>query len=168
MNESYFIAMSRKSTIQEELKVSKPFPSAYQEGAVSLLRTADMVRRHLSSVVESQGVTLQQYNVLRILRGAGDKGIPTLEIADRMIEQTPGITRLLDRLESKLLVRRLRCDRDRRQVLCWITPDGLELLKRLDDPLKEAEEAALGDLEVSHVRELITLLNTIRAAHQEI
>ena len=160
--------MSPKRTLQEELKQNKPFRTPFAEGAVALIRTADLVRRHVSKVVEPHAITLQQYNVLRILRGAGEKGIPTLEIADRMIEQTPGITRLLDRLEAKLLVRRLRCDRDRRQVLCWITPEGIDLLARLDTPVDEANEMAMGELDARGVQQLITLLDTIRAAHHEI
>jgi len=73
--------------------------------------------------------------VLRILRGAGQQGTPTLEIADRMIQKNPGITRLLDKLEAKHLVRRKRCPEDRRQVLCWITEAGLRLLADLDKPM---------------------------------
>jgi DNA-binding MarR family transcriptional regulator len=156
----------RTLTLQEEIKQNKPFSTSSEEGAVALLRTADVVRRYLTRVIETAGVTLQQYNVLRILRGAGERGMPTLEIADRMIEETPGITRLLDRLEAKLLVRRMRCLEDRRQVLCWITPEGLELLARLDGPVREADENALGELEAADVRSLISLLETIRAAHR--
>src|SRR5215470_7514740 len=109
------------------------------------MRTADLVRRHATALIEPQGITLQQYNVLRILRGAGADGLPTLEVADRMIEQTPGVTRLLDRLEAKQLVRRQRCPKDRRQHLCWITPKGLALLRKLDAPgLKTADDAFRG------------------------
>src|SRR5437588_284781 len=96
------------ATIVEELKQRKPFPSKAQEAAVTLLRTAEIVNRHLDSVIAHSGITGQQYNVLRILRGAGAEGLPTLEIASRMIEQAPGITRLLDRLETKKLVERRR------------------------------------------------------------
>lgn len=156
----------RTLTLQEEIKQSKPFTTASEEGAVALLRTADLVRRYLARVIEPNGITLQQYNVLRILRGAGERGMPTLEIADRMIEETPGITRLLDRLEAKLLVRRMRCLEDRRQVLCWITPEGLDLLARLDSRVREADENALGELQPADVRNLIALLETVRAAHR--
>ena len=154
-------------TLQEEIKQNRPFSTSAEEGAVALLRTADVVRRYLSRVIDTGGITLQQYNVLRILRGAGERGMPTLEIADRMIEETPGITRLLDRLEAKLLVRRMRCLEDRRQVLCWITPEGLELLARLDEPVREADENALGALEPADIRSFISLLETIRAAHRK-
>ncbi len=86
--------MTRESQLQREIKQRKPFQSRAQEAAIGLLRTADTVRREIASVVEPHGITLQQYNVLRILRGAGALGLPTLEIAARMVEQAPGITRL--------------------------------------------------------------------------
>src|SRR6266545_2488093 len=104
-------------------KTESPRPSfrtREQEAAVGLLRTTDAIRRHFSAIVEPHGITLQQYNVLRILRGAGKKGLPTLEIAQRMIEQTPGITRLIDRLETKNLVERERGATDRRCVFCGL------------------------------------------------
>ena len=106
------------SAIQKELKQARPFPARSVEGVVALLRTTDLLRRVLSGVVESRRLTLQQFNVLRILRGTGPEGMPTLEIGERMIEQSPGVTRLLDRLEAKALVRRERCPTDRRQVTC--------------------------------------------------
>ena len=123
------------------------------------MRTGGLVRRVIASVVEPHGITQQQYNVLRILRGAGEKGLPTLEIADRMIEETPGITRLIDRLELKRLVTRERSATDRRQVFCRITPDGLTLLARLDEPIAEAEREALGILSERQLTQLLSLLD---------
>ena len=152
------------SAIQSEIKQSKPFPSKAAEGLVALLRTTDVLRRVLSEVVETRGITLQQYNVLRILRGAGAEGLPTLEIGERMIEQSPGVTRLLDRLEAKALVRRERCPRDRRQVTCRISPDGLAVLAHLEKPLARAQGALLGRLGDSRTGELIHLLDQLRAA----
>ena len=157
--------MTRASGIQKELKQNRPFVGKSQEAAVALLRTADLIRRHVSSVVEASDLTIQQYNVLRILRGAGEKGLPTLEIAERMIEQTPGITRLVDRLEAKKLVTRERCETDRRQVFCRIDAAGLELLAALDDPLREAEEEALSTL---GKRELVQLLGLLERARDGI
>jgi MarR family transcriptional regulator, organic hydroperoxide resistance regulator len=130
--------------------------------AVSLMRTSDLIRRAVAAVVDARGITLQQYNVLRILRGAGGEGLPTLEIAERMIEQTPGITRLLDRLEGKRLVRRERCPTDRRQVTCRISEEGLALLAALDAPVAEAERAALSGLTPQQLKQLITLLDRTR------
>src|SRR5881394_2146497 len=94
----------------------------------TLLSTAKKVRTFFEAVCAPFDITGQQYNVLRILRGAEPAGLPTLMIAERMIERTPGITRMVDRLEAKKLVRRDRCESDRRQVLCTITATGLELL----------------------------------------
>ena len=148
--------------LQRELKQNRPFASATQEATVALIYTADLVRRSVSNVVEGHGITLQQYNVLRILRGAGEKGLPTLDIAERMIEQTPGITRLIDRLETKKLVIRERCATDRRQVFCRITGDGLTLLTRLDQPLHETEALALAYLSPRQLSQLITLLDRAR------
>lgn len=155
--------MARESRIQREIKQGRPFRSRSQEATVALLRTADMVRREIGRVVETHGITLQQFNVLRILRGAGDAGLPTLEIAARMVEETPGITRLLDRLEKKGLVRRKRCATDRRQVLCWITAPGLTLLAGLDQPILARDSSVLGALETSDVDVLIRCLDAVRA-----
>jgi DNA-binding MarR family transcriptional regulator len=136
------------------------------------MRTADLVRRTVGAVVEARGLTVQQFNVLRILRGAGKEGLPTLEIAQRMIEQTPGITRLIDRLETKTLVGRERCPTDRRQVFCRITKEGLSLLARLDGPVHQAEEVALAALSPRQLAQLLSLLDRTRngfekAQHQQ-
>jgi DNA-binding MarR family transcriptional regulator len=156
--------MTSPSAIQREIKQRRPFTSVSHEAAVALLRTADLLRRQASAVVEPYGITLQQFNVLRILRGAGDAGTPTLEVAGRMIEQTPGVTRLLDRLEAKGLVRRQRCPKDRRQHLCWISEQGLELLASLDEPVATANRTSLKGLVGADQRELIRLLDLVRSA----
>jgi len=150
-------------TIIRELKQKKPFPSKAEEAAVTLLRTADVIRRFIGTVIEPHGITSQQYNVLRILRGAGEHGLPTLEIAERMIESTPGITRLIDRLETKKLVSRERCLTDRRQVFCRITAPGLALLSALDAPMVEAADTALSVLKKTELASLIDLLDRTRA-----
>ena len=111
---------------------------------------------------DQQGITSQQFNVLRILRGAGVGGLPTLDIAERMIEQAPGITRLLDRLEGKKLVRRERPSDNRRQVLCFVTRPGLDLLQKLDTPVRDKVNQALHQLDESEVEELIRLLTVVR------
>jgi DNA-binding MarR family transcriptional regulator len=142
--------------------------SPAQEAVVALMRTADVVRRKMARVVETQGITLQQYNVLRILRGGGRDGVPTLEVAARMIEETPGITRLLDRLEAKGWVRRERCPHDRRQHLCWISPEGMALLAKLDAPILAASDAALDGLTAAERLTLRRLLDAIRAEHDAV
>jgi MarR family transcriptional regulator, organic hydroperoxide resistance regulator len=156
--------MSRVSgRLAAELKQTRPFRSRRQEGTLALLRTADVVRRKISEVVEPHGLTLQQYNVLRILRGAGPDGLPTLEIASRMIEASPGITRLLDRLEEKRLVARARSPKDRRRVLCTATPEALRLLASLDAPVHAADDGALRMLTDRQTEALIALLDAIRS-----
>lgn len=156
--------MARAITpLGKALRRKQPFRSPGQEATVGLLHTADRVRRALGAILEPHGVTLQQYNVLRILRGAGEGGLPTLEIAHRMIERTPGITRLLDRLEAKGLVRRERCPQDRRQVLCWVTAAGLALLADLDSPVAAGDEAVVASLSRSDQTRLIELLDALRA-----
>lgn len=149
--------------LQQELRQTRPFSSLASAGVIGLIRSADVVRRVMADVVAPHGITLQQYNVLRILRGAGDAGLPTLEIAARMIEATPGITRLLDRLEAKALVHRERCKHDRRQVLCWITPQALELLAPLDAAMDQAAAHALHGLDTPRLTALIATLDDVRA-----
>lgn len=154
------------SPILREIRQSKPFRSKGQEVLVALLRTADVVRRAISRVLEPYDITPQQYNVLRILRGAGEQGLPTLEIADRMIEQAPGVTRLLDRLEAKGWVRRQRCPEDRRQVLCWLTPAGLDLVTKLDEPVESADAEAVAELSPEDQEHLLRLLDAVRAGNR--
>jgi DNA-binding MarR family transcriptional regulator len=149
--------------LQREIRQTRPFPSREAEAVVGLMRTADVVKRVLSGVVEPHGITLQQYNVLRILRGAGPEGLPTLEIGVRMIEQAPGVTRLLDRLEAKGLVTRSRCPSDRRQVLCWITPAGGDVLQELEETMEDAGRRALGALGRDELDSLVRALDAIRA-----
>ena len=159
----YALPVPPRPRILDELRQTRPFPSRADEALVSLLRTTDVVRRHLARCIDASEVTPQQYNVLRILRGAGEEGIPTLEIAARMIEQTPGITRLLDRLEAKGLVRRQRCAEDRRQVLCWITAPGLALLVELEAPIAQAAKEAFRKLSAAEITTLLGLLERLRS-----
>jgi DNA-binding MarR family transcriptional regulator len=154
------------SSLQREIRQRRPFQSPAQEAALGLLKTADLIRRQAAALIEPHGITLQQFNVLRILRGSRDQGLPTLEVAERMIEQTPGITRLLDRLETKELVRRQRCPKDRRQHLCWITERGLNLLAKLDAVTDTAHEETMKGLRHKDRPSFIRLMDGIRAAHQ--
>ena len=150
------------SAIQREIRQNRPFASLRQEATLGVLRTADLIRRRISAVVERYGVTLQQFNVLRILRGAGGP-LPSLEIGERMVEQAPGVTRLLDRIEAKGWVARERCAEDRRQVLVTITPAGLELLARMDDTVEGEDTDVLAMLDDAETERLIELLDRVRA-----
>jgi DNA-binding MarR family transcriptional regulator len=151
-------------TIGEEIRQTKPFADAAEEAVVTLVATANRVRGALSGLVDARGLTLQQYNVLRILRGAGASGLPTLDIASRMIEKSPGIPRLLDRLEARRLVRRVRCPDDRRQVLCHATAQALRLLADLDAPMAQGARELLAPLGQARALALIDLLDLIRTA----
>lgn len=158
--------MSNPTSLKDEIRQTKPFRSLSIEAVLSLWRTSDMLHRFMAKAVEPAGVTLSQYNVLRILRGAGAEGLPTLEIAGRMVEHAPGITRLIDRLEAKGLVARKRRPDDRRVVRCVITGTGQRLLKKLDDEVNAADDAALAMLDPGEQRTLIELLERIRAEHE--
>jgi DNA-binding MarR family transcriptional regulator len=153
----------RAATVREAIRQTRAFPSKRAEGLIALLLTSERVRWRLAQLLAAHGdLTPQQYNVLRILRGAGAKGLATLAIVERMIEHTPGITRLIDRLEAKKLVERARSDEDRRQVTCRISARGLAQLARLDAVVDEFDEQALGALAESEAGTLIRLLNKVR------
>jgi len=155
----------RSSTLRDEIKQTRPFRSSAEEVVVNILRTAAVVQRHLSQVVEVHGITIQQYNVLRILRGAGDAGLPTLAIRDRMVEEAAGITRLLDKLESAGHVVRERSTPDRRQVLCHITPKGIALVETLDAPMDVANQRSGSMLDDAERQQVVELLGAVRAAY---
>ena len=148
--------------LQAEIAQRRPFHSSRAEVAVSILRTAAIIERHFAQVVARSGITTQQYNVLRILRGAGDDGLPTLVIRDRMIHEAPGITRLLDKLEKAGLARRERTSPDRRQVFCFITDRGLAVLEELDEAMRGADDVVVASLSDDEQRTLIELLAKVR------
>jgi DNA-binding MarR family transcriptional regulator len=150
------------SATQRAIQQKKPFRSDRQEALIALMLAAEAVQwPYLDQLAKTGNLTMQQFNVLRILRGAGDAGLPTLEIAERMIQRTPGITRLLDRLEAKKLVARARSAEDRRQVVCHITRQGRELIARLDAPFDKLDDESLSQLSAAEVRTLIRLLERI-------
>tara|TARA_R110002072_G_scaffold302990_1_gene490818 strand:+ start:48955 stop:49482 length:528 start_codon:yes stop_codon:yes gene_type:complete len=152
-----------RSSVQQAIKQERPFRTRSDEAMVGLLLTAEAVRRPFHDLMAEHGeLTQQQYNVLRIVRGAGAKGIPTLDIGDRMIERTPGITRLIDRLAAKELVERDRSAIDRRQVICRISTTGKALLKRLDRPIEALNQAAMAGLSERELGEFLRLLNKVR------
>lgn len=141
---------------------SRTFRSPGQEVAVALARAADALTRRFAEIVEPHGLTLQQYNVLRILSQAHPAPLPTLEIGQRLVERTPGVTRLLDRLEAKGLVRRERSRDDRRLVLCRISPRGIHLLASLEDEMDYADDTAVQALDERELATLLSLLRRVR------
>ncbi len=157
----------RESRVQREIGQIRPFSSVAQEAVVGLLRTASEVQGRFSALLEPHGLSFPQYNVLRILRGAGG-ALPTMHIGSRLIDRTPGITRLVDRLEARGLVVRTRTPEDRRVVVCSLTESGAELLSRLDAPVSELDEACMEALAVEDVVQLVGLLDRIRAGSGDV
>jgi DNA-binding MarR family transcriptional regulator len=150
--------------LQAELKQNKPFASLEVEAYLNVLRTADVLSRLVVAWLKPFDLTPSQYNVLRILRGAGAKGLPCGEIGARMVTHDPDVTRLIDRLMQRELVLRGRDDHDRRVVLVRITPAGLDLLKRCDvEAAGDPFVAPLARLGRDQVTALIDLLEAVRA-----
>ena len=141
---------------------SRRVGSAEETAFLDLLRTADMLTRGAFEVLKAEDLSLTQYNVLRILRGA-PQGLPCGEIASRMITRDPDVTRLLDRMEKRGLISRARESRDRRMVLARITPEGLKLVDRLDEPVQKIHRKLLGHLGKERLRALGELLAAARA-----
>ena len=148
--------------IQAEIKQARPFSSLEEEALLSLQRTADQLQWRSSELFKPYGISSTQYNALRILRGAKEQGRSCSEIAERMINRDPDITRLIDRLERRGLVQRAREDKDRRVVIARITPAGLELLKGLDRPVEALTRKILGHLGNQRLKTLIKLLEMAR------
>src|SRR5579863_5540721 len=143
---------------------TKRRPPCLEESVfLDLLRTTDMLSRSLVGILKAEDLSANQYNVLRILRGAHD-ALPCGEIASRMITRDPDITRLLDRLEKRNLISRCRENKDRRMVMARIMPEGLKLLARLDEPVEEAHRRQLGHLGREKIRTLAELLHAARSA----
>lgn len=129
---------------------------------MAVVKTADLLLRLLDLKLIAQALSHQQYNVLRIVRGSGSAGIPTLAIGERLIECAPGMTRLLDRLEEKGMVRRERCKQDRRQVLCYITGAGEQLLAEVEPLVDGLAERAFERIPPAELESFIETLEHIR------
>lgn len=147
--------------LQKEIKKLRPFESLELEAHLNVMRTAQELSGPFERLFKESQLSGTQYNVLRILRGAGDP-LPCGQIADRMVTRDPDITRLLDRLEKRGLIKRQRTATDRRVVLAAITPAGLDLLKQLDEPTLELHTKQLGHLGKEKLRQFIDLLELAR------
>src|ERR1700674_4885848 len=145
--------MKKSAQPENDRRHSCPEEAAF----LDLLRTTDMLSRGLIAVLKTEDISSTQYNVLRILRGSPE-GLPCGEIASRMITRDPDITRLLDRLEKRGLISRCRETKARRMVMARITPEGLKLLARLDEPVQAAHRKQLGHLGRERLRALTELL----------
>ena len=152
------------ATLEREIKKKRPFDLPEQEAMLNVLRTADQLQIRFARLFRRFGLTPQQYNVLRILRGEG-RPLPILEIAARMITVVPGITGLVDRLEAAGLVERQRCDHDRRVIYVAITAHALSLLGQIDEPLNSLHKQTLGHLTAEDLTTLSRLLEKARQPH---
>lgn len=150
--------------LRNEIKQTKPFASLEAEAHLNLERTAAVLGHAFAERLKPFGITSTQYNVLRILRGAGTGGLCRNEIRDRLVSQVPDVTRLLDRLESSELIERERGTEDRRLVSTRITAQGLALLDRTDEPVLEMHRQLLGHMSEAQLRGLIELLAAARDA----
>jgi DNA-binding MarR family transcriptional regulator len=150
------------SQLASELKQTKPFASPVQEAVLSIKRTAALLELRLAELLRPYGLTPTQYNVLRILRGAGADGLPRCEVQGRLVAPVADTTRLLDRLEKLGFVVRTRGTEDRRVVTSKITPRGLAVLDKVAAPLKELEQTEVGQLSDARLRTLIDILDEIR------
>ncbi len=150
------------SRLQQELKKRQPFDVPEQEAILNILRTNDQFQNQFGRLFRQFGLTSSQYNVLRILRGE-NRPLPSLEIADRMIQVVPAITGLIDRLEKQQLVCRQRSTDDRRVVFVDLTDKARRLLKKMDEPVLQLHRKLIGHLSRHELSELSRLLEKSRS-----
>jgi DNA-binding MarR family transcriptional regulator len=150
------------SSIADEIQQTKPFATLEEELLVALLRTTDVLRERFEQVVRPFNISLTQYNVLRILRGAEPKGRTCGEIGERMVAREPDVTRLLTRMEIAGLLRRSRDGEDRRVVMTRITPRGLKLLDEMEPHMREIG-GLLQPIGERKIERMLRMLDEVRA-----
>lgn len=152
------------SALARELRKRRPFDSPAQEAYLNIIRTAAVLANDAERLLRPHGLSASTYNVLRILRGAGDGGMACSQVGAQMVARVPDVTRLIDRLERSGLAERARTSADRRVVTTRITPAGLRLLAALDGPVLALHEAQLGHMPAKDLRALSDLLARARRA----
>jgi DNA-binding MarR family transcriptional regulator len=150
------------SSLREEIRQSKDFGSLCEEAFLSVTRTETVLRSSLEHVLAPHGISVAQYNVLRILRGAGKDGLCRNEIRDRLVTRMPDATRLLDRMEKAHLIVRERSTEDRRLVNTTLTDRGREVVESLDEAVASEHQRALGHLGEEQLKTLVSLLSSAR------
>jgi DNA-binding MarR family transcriptional regulator len=153
----------KKTSLAEVLHQTKPFAGVEQEAYLSILRTASQLSHSADVFLKGHGVTQPQYNVLRILRGAGSEGLCRNQIAERLVTAVPDVSRLLDRMEDAGWIRRERGQQDRRQVSTTITEAGLKLLKTLDAPVNRMHGAQFKGMAAEQLQQLLEILTEVRS-----
>lgn len=150
-------------TLKDEIKQTRPFRSPREEAYLNLVRTGALLQHSFAEMMKAQGITPTQYNVLRILRGAGRAGLCRHEIRDRLLTPVPDVTRLLDRLVDGGLVTRERSETDRRMVTARLTEQGRATLADLDRPTVRELDRLLGHMSEEALDSLSGLLAEARA-----
>ena len=150
--------------LQREIHQKKAIRFLEEEATLNIVRTADVLMLALADVLKPYLLSATQYNVLRILRGAGDDGASCKDIASRLVARDPVITRLMDRLEQRGLVARDRANEDRRVVTHRLTKAGLELVNGLDGEIEVLHRKTMGHMKAGKLRDLVGLLEEVRAA----
>src|ERR1017187_10582158 len=150
------------SKLKDEIKQGKPFESLEAEVFLNLVRTTDALARGGEEILKLVGLSPNQYNVLRILRGAGEQGLCCREVAERMVTRDPDITRLVDRLERRGLLTRSRDSKDRRIITVRISAAGRRILKDLDTPVAKHHRKQLSHMGQGDLRRLAELLVAAR------
>ena len=149
-------------SLREEIKQTRPFKSLYEETLLNIVRTSEVLSAGVVEALKGHGITSTQYNVLRILRGAGTEGLPCGAIGERMLTRESDMTRLIDRMLALKLVERTRHEGDRRVVVTTLTEKGRQLLSTLDPVVKEAQRKLLGHMDERSLKELVRLLEEAR------
>lgn len=165
-----FSAVSlRGRTVNEAPEIANPiqFDSSEQRVFLHLWRTYDVLKAIEDDCMSKQDLTPQQYNVLRILKAAHPGGMQTMQLGQRMISRGPDMTRMLDRLEDRKLVKRTRSPENRRVVEAVITPNGLALLKTMASEIVEMHQRQVGHLSPTQQQQLIKLLRLARQPHED-
>jgi DNA-binding MarR family transcriptional regulator len=153
-------------SLQDELKQRKPFQNLEEEAFLNIARTYAVLEHALLQALKPFDITPTQYNVLRILRGAGPDGLCRNEVGERLVRRVPDVTRLLDRMEEMDLVGRARGGEDRRYVTARITRQGMAMLERLDEEIYRTHRKQLGHIDRKWLRTLIDVLTEIRSGQE--
>src|SRR5438128_2669885 len=152
----------KQSKLQREIGKREPFASVEQEAFLNLQRTADVLMSEIAAALKPAKLSPTQYNVLRILRGAGEEGLACQQIARRMITRDPDMTRLLERLERRGLIKRSKGSEDRRVICTRLTHAGRKILGQLDARVMQAHRKQLGHLGKPRLKSLINILEAVR------
>lgn len=156
------------STLGAAIRQTRPFGGLEHLVFLAVQRAAADLTQQAGDLLRPFGVSGAQYNVLRILRGAGGDGLACGEIADRLVSRDPDMTRLLDRMQKQGFVTRARASDDRRVVMTRITPEGLRILDELDEPMAALHRRQLGHLGQTRLRALAALLDEVLASSEPV